>query len=80
MTLKDWHLDVNNSFHTIWRNVINPELSFEIHKFDSRDYKELGARYYCFPATDGKGTVSSPDMVMTKKEAVDLAKKYMEAN
>lgn len=78
MATKDWKLIQNNIDGMIWQNRKDSSLTFEIHKFDSRDGMDY--KYYVFPAKNSKGLVNSPDLVMTKKEAIDLAKEYMDVN
>jgi hypothetical protein len=81
MALKDWKLVQNNMYAMIYQNRKDSSLTFEIHKFDARDMDEGDSyKYYVFPAMNGKGIPNSPDVAETKKEAMDLAKKYMDVN
>jgi len=75
----NWQKEKKNNA-VIFRNIKNPSLTYEIHKFDKEEAKELMANYYSFPAIDGKGIPNSPDLSPNKKEAIKLAKEYMEEN
>jgi len=64
----------------VWQNTKNPKITVEIHPFEAREAKEIGAKWYVFPAKNGKGIPESPELATTKKEALKISsrlrKKY----
>ena len=63
-------IDKSGYDNIIFRNIKNPSVTIEAHQFDDEAFREIGARWYVFPARDGKGIPDSPDMFRTKKEAI----------
>ena len=75
MARRDWKIEGYNA--NIWRNKYNPSLTVEIWDFNREEEREIGAKYYGFPAINGKGIESSPDFFQTRKEAENWARDYM---
>ena len=62
----------------VWENKKNPRLTLEIHEFDE-DNQDIG-KWYGFPAMDGRGIPSSPELFQTKKEAMEWAKRFRQTH
>ena len=76
--MKYWRKEKGNN-SIIWRNIVNISLTVEIHKLDNYELSELEeAKYYVFPAKNGKGIPNSPELFVEKEDAISYAKKYME--
>jgi len=53
----------------IWKNTKKPRITAEAHKFDTPDDEYLDGKWYVFPAKNGTGIPSSPEIVETKNDA-----------
>lgn len=76
-TVKGW-VDESYGNSIVFKSVNNPSITVEAHKFDERETEEIGARWYIYPAKDGKGIPSSPDFAETREDAMARVKELME--
>lgn len=74
--VKGW-VDESYGNTIVYKSVNNPSITVEAHKFDERETEEIGARWYIYPAKDGKGIPSSPDFAETREEAMARVKELM---
>jgi hypothetical protein len=70
MVKRKWENIENRKDAIIWRNRHDSSLTIEAHRFNEENAKEIGANWYVFPAKNGKGIPSSPELVTTKKDAI----------
>jgi hypothetical protein len=65
-----WKLIRNWKDSKIWESRKDPSLTLEMHQFDEPEDENLDGKWYVFPAKDGKGIPSSPEIVEKKSEAI----------
>jgi len=75
--VKGW-VDESSGNSIVYKSVNNPSITVEAHKFDERETEELGAKWYIYPAKNGKGIPNSPDFADTRAEAMSRVKELME--
>jgi hypothetical protein len=72
--MKYWKKEVDTPNSMVWRNEVDPTLTYEIHTLPLDDFVE---NYYAFPARNGRGIPNSPELFMEKKDAIEWAKDWM---
>lgn len=74
--LSRW-VDESTEYAIVFRSAKDPSLTVEAYSYEPATEEELVDEWYVFPARNGKGIPSSPDLVATRKEALQRAKEIM---